>query len=79
WVFGLGNLAEKGTPIRLFAVICVGYLGFYAPNIFISNRMGKRQHSIESAWTLAFIFLRSRSTLERLPIDSDRLPPACDW
>lgn len=50
WVFGLGNLAEKGTPIRLFAVIGVGYLGFYAPNIYISNRMGKRQHSIKRAW-----------------------------
>ncbi len=31
--------------------------------------------SIDSAETLAFIFLRSRSTFERLPIASDRLPP----
>ena len=35
--------------------------------------------SIDSAWTLAFIFLRSRSTRERLPSASERLPPACDW
>ena len=33
--------------------------------------------SIESACTLAFIFLRSRSTRERLPSASERLPPAC--
>ncbi|AIC25403.1 type II secretion system F domain-containing protein [Rhizobium etli bv. mimosae str. IE4771] len=50
WVFGLGNLAERGMPIRLLAVIGIGYLGFYAPNIYISNRMGKRQHSIKRAW-----------------------------
>ncbi|PDT33556.1 type II secretion system protein [Rhizobium sp. M10] len=50
WVFGLGNLAERGMPIRLFAVIGIGYIGFYAPNIYISNRMGKRQHSIKRAW-----------------------------
>ena len=28
---------------------------------------------------LAFIFLRSRSTLERLSSASDRLPPVRDW
>jgi tight adherence protein C len=50
WVFGLGNLADKGLPIRLFIVIGIAYIGFYAPNIYISNRMGKRQHSIKRAW-----------------------------
>ena len=33
--------------------------------------------SIDSACTLAFIFLRSRSTRDRLPSASERLPPAC--
>src|SRR5215510_8752087 len=35
--------------------------------------------SIDIAWILDFIFLRSRSTLERLPSASDRLPPAFCW
>jgi tight adherence protein C len=34
----------------MLAVIGLGYLGFYAPNIFISNKAGKRQHSIRRAW-----------------------------
>ncbi|MDR6664801.1 type II secretion system F family protein [Rhizobium sp. 1399] len=50
WMFGLGNLAEKGLPIRVFIVIGIAYIGFYAPNIYISNRMGKRQLSIKRAW-----------------------------
>lgn len=50
WVFGMGGLAEKPLMVRAFAVIGIGYLGFYAPNIFVSNRMSKRQHSIRRAW-----------------------------
>lgn len=50
WVFGLGNLAEKAMPIRILMVIVVAYIGFYAPNIYISNQMKKRQHSIKRAW-----------------------------
>ncbi len=50
WMFGLGNLADKGLPIRIFIVIGIAYIGFYAPNIYISNRMGKRQQSIKRAW-----------------------------
>ncbi|MBB3311510.1 tight adherence protein C [Rhizobium sp. BK196] len=50
WMFGLGNLVDKGLPIRVFIVIGIAYIGFYAPNIYISNRMGKRQLSIKRAW-----------------------------
>ena len=35
--------------------------------------------SIDMATILAFIFLRSRSTFERLPSASERLPPALVW
>ena len=35
--------------------------------------------SIDMAETLAFIFLRSRSTRDRLPSASARLPPALAW
>ncbi len=50
YIFGLGYMIEKPFPIRLLTVIGISYIGFYAPNIFISNRMGKRQHSIKRAW-----------------------------
>ncbi|PZU83589.1 MAG: type II secretion system protein [Shinella sp.] len=50
WIFVLGNLAEKPLAIRLLATIVGGYIGFYLPNIYVSNRMSKRQHSIRRAW-----------------------------
>ncbi len=50
WIFVLGNLAEKSLPIRIFATIVGGYIGFYLPIIYISNRISKRQHSIRRAW-----------------------------
>lgn len=50
WVFVLGNLADKPFFIRLLVVLVVAYGGFYAPNIFVSNQMGKRQLSIKRAW-----------------------------
>jgi tight adherence protein C len=50
YVFFLGFLADQTFMVRLLAVIGLGYLGFYAPNIFVSNRVGKRQHSIRRAW-----------------------------
>ncbi len=50
WVFVMNNLAEKPLMVRLFAIVGFTYLGFYAPNIFISNRMSKRQLSIRRAW-----------------------------
>ncbi len=49
-VFGLGYLGTKPMPMRILAVIGSAYLGFYAPNIFISNAVSKRQHSIRRAW-----------------------------
>ncbi len=50
WVFGLDHLATKPFAIRMLVVIGVAYLGFYSPNIYISNRMSKRQKSIKRAW-----------------------------
>lgn len=50
WIFVLGNLADKPLPIRLFATIVGGYIGFYLPNIYVSNRITKRQQSIKRAW-----------------------------
>ncbi|CUX38089.1 type II secretion system F family protein [Agrobacterium genomosp. 3] len=50
WVFVLGNLADKAFVVRLMAVLLFGYIGFYAPNIYVSNAMTKRQGSIKRAW-----------------------------
>jgi tight adherence protein C len=50
WVFGLDHLADKAFAIRALAVVGFAYLGFYSPNIYISNRMSKRQKSIRRAW-----------------------------
>ncbi|GAC1041243.1 type II secretion system F family protein [Rhizobium sp. No.120] len=49
-VFVLGWFAAKPLPIRLLGVIGFAYLGFYAPNIYISNLVSKRQKSIKRAW-----------------------------
>lgn len=50
WIFVLGNLAEKAFLVRLLITIVAGYVGFYLPNIYVSNRMKKRQLSIKRAW-----------------------------
>ena len=50
WIFALGNLAERPLAIRLLVTVVGGYIGFYLPNIYVSNRMSKRQLSIKRAW-----------------------------
>ena len=50
WIFVLGNMESRPLPIRLLATIGFAYLGFYAPNIYVSNRISKRQLSIKRAW-----------------------------
>jgi tight adherence protein C len=50
YIFVLGYLANQSFMVRVLTVVGVAYLGFYAPNIFISNKIGKRQKSIKRAW-----------------------------
>jgi tight adherence protein C len=50
YVFVLGNLPEHSTMVRIFVCILVAYAGFYAPNLYISNRSAKRKQSIQRAW-----------------------------
>jgi tight adherence protein C len=50
YIFFLGFLPKQTFMVRLLVVIASGYIGFYAPNIFISNLITKRQHSIRRAW-----------------------------
>lgn len=50
YIFYLGYLGDKPMAMRILAAIGIAYLGFYAPNIYISNRVSKRQLSIKRAW-----------------------------
>ncbi len=50
YIFYLGYLGEKPLPMRILATIVIAYIGFYMPNIVISNKVTKRQKSIRRAW-----------------------------
>ncbi|MCT7665393.1 type II secretion system F family protein [Shinella kummerowiae] len=50
YIFYLGFLADKPFPMRVLATVVIAYIGFYAPNIFVSNQVTKRQKSIRRAW-----------------------------
>jgi tight adherence protein C len=50
YVFGLGLLAGQPLFIRLIVCILGAYAGFYAPNLYVSNRATKRKQSIQRAW-----------------------------
>ena len=50
YVFGLGMLADRPFMLRLTACLIVALLGFYLPNMYISNRAAKRKKSLTRAW-----------------------------
>ncbi len=50
YVFGLGNMAEHSTFMRVFVCIACAYAGFYMPNLYVSNLASKRKDSIRKAW-----------------------------
>ena len=50
YIFVLGNLAQQTFMVRILTVVGGAYIGFYSPNIYISNRISKRQKSIRRAW-----------------------------
>ncbi len=49
YVFGLSDM-ERPFMVKLTIVLVVAYAGFYAPNVFVKNQIGKRQLSIRRAW-----------------------------
>lgn len=49
-IYGLGMLASQSAFIRFFACVIAAYIGFYAPNIYVSNIAAKRRDSILLAW-----------------------------
>ena len=50
YIFVLGGLPEKPLFVKLFVCILAAYAGFYAPNLYVSNRATKRKKSIQTAW-----------------------------
>ncbi|WP_430440076.1 type II secretion system F family protein [Shinella sp.] len=50
YILFLGFLGEKPLPMRILATVVAAYIGFYLPNLYISNRVSKRQLSIKRAW-----------------------------
>ena len=50
YMFLLGGLPDQPPLIRFFVCIVVAYGGFYAPNLYVSNRASKRKQSIQMAW-----------------------------
>ena len=49
YLFFIGNYAQPAS-VKLLIALGVAYLGFYMPNIFVRNAIGKRQQSIRRAW-----------------------------
>lgn len=41
---------EQPTAIKVLIAVVVAYVGFYAPNLYVSNVVSKRQTSIRRAW-----------------------------
>ncbi|MCF6321135.1 MAG: type II secretion system F family protein [Rhizobiaceae bacterium] len=49
YVFAISDM-DRTFMMKLLIVLVIGYAGFYAPNIYISNIISKRQLSIRRAW-----------------------------
>ena len=49
YLFFISDLRQPGFLKIIFA-IAFAYVGFYAPNLFLQNRIAKRQTSIRRAW-----------------------------
>ena len=49
YVFFIGDVAYPPL-IKVMIALGAGFLGFYVPNVFISNLAAKRQQSIKQAW-----------------------------
>ena len=50
YLIGLHGLADKPFTVRFLVCVGAAYGGFYAPILFVTNRVSKRQKSIRAAW-----------------------------
>jgi tight adherence protein C len=44
------STTDRPFMIKLLIIMVVAYIGFYLPNVFVKNQVGKRQLSIRRAW-----------------------------
>jgi tight adherence protein C len=67
YIFGIAHM-ERPFMVKVTAVLVITYAGFYAPNLFVKNQIGKRQLSIRRAWPdaldLMLICVESGMSLE---------------
>jgi len=49
YLFTIAKL-EQPALIKILIAVVVSYVGFYAPNLYVSNVVSKRQTSIRRAW-----------------------------
>jgi tight adherence protein C len=67
YIFAIANI-ERPFMVKVTAVLVIAYAGFYAPNLFVQNQIGKRQLSIRRAWPdaldLMLICVESGMSLE---------------
>jgi tight adherence protein C len=67
YIFAIANI-ERPFMVKVTAVLVITYAGFYAPNLFVQNQIGKRQLSIRRAWPdaldLMLICVESGMSLE---------------
>lgn len=49
YIFAVADL-QQPTTIKILIAVVVAYIGFYAPNVYVSNIISKRQVSIRRAW-----------------------------
>lgn len=49
YLFFLGEFNQPAM-FKIVVAILIAYIGFYAPNLYVSNRAQKRQQSIKRAW-----------------------------
>ena len=50
YVFVLGKLSQHPMTIKMLIALGAAYAGFFAPNLYISNRISKRQSEIQKAF-----------------------------
>ena len=49
YMFSIGNF-DQPASIKLLIAMGFGFLGMYAPNLYINNRIKRRQQAIRRAW-----------------------------
>jgi tight adherence protein C len=68
YVMVMGGLAERPFIMKLLACMVAAYIGFYLPNLYVTNQSTKRKASIRQAWPdaldLALICVESGVSIE---------------